>query len=151
LSAATRSRPRASSMATRLRRARSNPVGAITSARAARSRATLKLPAPWPHGLTSPDVESSVNLACFAPIAVEAYMDRSELLALSLRGAALGARRSALSAENIEIRQESRAAMATSKVRVARTLIERTRLREPLRIVLTSRSRRTASADLASL
>lgn len=66
-------------------------------------------------------------------------MDYLRIAAPPLDHAAVRAHSRALAAASIEIRQESRDAIETSKVRVARSRIELARLRETCRRLVVSR------------
>ena len=76
-------------------------------------------------------------------------MDYSEVGVQALRRAAVRAHSHALWAVSAEVRQESRAAIETSKVRIARSRIEVARVRQTCRNLLirrfTSRVRSAAT------
>src|SRR5262245_3205647 len=89
----------------------------------------LTLPAPWPHGLTSPDVGSSVNLACDSPVPVRQTMNHQEATALPLRRAAVRAESRALWAASVQIRQDSCDVIEAAKAILEQSRIELARLR----------------------
>src|SRR5262249_47435357 len=98
----------------------------------------LSVPAPWPHGLTSPDVGSSVNLALgFRPYPVRLSMDHQASNALALRSAAVRAEMSALSAASVQIRADSSDAIRTAKAILEHSRIELARLRVTRAVALT--------------
>jgi len=99
-------------------------------------RSMLMVPAPRPHGLTSPDVGSLVNLACDSPLAVRLSMEHPEGAALSLRRAAVRAESRALSAASIQIRQESCDVIKAAKVLLEQTRTELARLRATRAVAL---------------
>jgi hypothetical protein len=67
-------------------------------------------------------------------------MDQSEVAAQALHRAAVRANSRALVVASIELQQESRAAIETSKARVARSRIELSRLHETCRIFAITRA-----------
>ena len=92
--------------------------------------AILTSPAPWPHGLTPAGVETPVNLACDSRPPVRLPMNSPHVVvAQPLDRAAVRAQSLALCALSLEIRQESRVAIETSKLLLARSQIELARAR----------------------